>query len=1004
MYTVLITADFHIHDYGTHNPTPYFRLGQFAKLGKMMLETAKEKDAKEIWFCGDMLGVSSETPRTMNALKQILDSFTNAGITVRIILGNHDVAVRNSSTEISEYDNYNLISLLSENQRIHVYKSEIVDIPCGKTVHFQSWVPGNKFEPKKADYLVAHGDFDKSLSPFVPEESFIDVSGYKKAFVGHIHVPKEIGNAVSPGTPIMHSYSDNSDNSFIIFDAETEEMERIPTGDQFLKFIYAKTEEEALKLEESLKSENKEAVIRIKEVKTKQEIKDLDLSDLDIDPRKVLSKFTENLSKKSLGILDGAISGAAAEIQTPDLRVEFEHLYAKNFLSIKNLDFDFRKYQGLTVITGHVGAGKSTLFNLIQFMLFGKLPSRTKADYSIISNEPFSGSLTLKYKKHDYRIERTLDSLEFYKDGKPIESAKKQDLQKTLESELSFMRFFSLIYVHQGSTGIFSDMSDTGRVSFLSNLIGLDLIKIWTDCLESAVKEQKNNITEISGKIIAKESKTEELQKFNSENSEHSSFKDNSSILEKIKELVKIAQALKTARDNLNTSIFSEKQKLRDIENNIAKAKTLIASINAQKAKIRELSETSKQITAKIESENAELSLMPKKEIPDMTEITNAQQEVDSDIVKLTAGMAKIEDKLDHLKNHPENCPTCGQRWEIPNLSEAISELEEKKLKISAILSQKTLEKDELRKQISEIGQLHEHNAARQRLQNKIESHISEAKSCEEMLKTLRENTDLNLENLRGYADFTETEKDIIVNSYLNADTGKIDENISELSGKVLKIEESEIKNQSMIDECNRELGAIEINNKICEKIAENNKTIADLHSEIADLRSEAEEIEKCVSELTVFGKKVLSEKGLLVASLLSKVSDYLNHDKMLKVETIEELSNGNLKPTLNIKLRVSQLGKDKFVDYAFLSGGQRLQADLRFLAGIASTLGSVSVMFLDELFKFFSTEAILEGVEIIKTMNIGSVFLIIHGMRGEDISQKCIHARLDEKLGSIYE
>ena len=84
------------------------------------------------------------------------------------------------------------------------------------------------------------------------------------------------------------------------------------------------------------------------------------------------------------------------------------------------------------------------------------------------------------------------------------------------------------------------------------------------------------------------------------------------------------------------------------------------------------------------------------------------------------------------------------------------------------------------------------------------------------------------------------------------------------------------------------------------------------------------------------------------------------------------------------------------------LSGGQRLQADLRFLKGITNSLGSVSVLFMDETFKYFSSDAVYTGIDIINDMKVDKVFLIIHGMNNEQLSDNNILVTLSDK-GSKY-
>ena len=61
------------------------------------------------------------------------------------------------------------------------------------------------------------------------------------------------------------------------------------------------------------------------------------------------------------------------------------------------------------------------------------------------------------------------------------------------------------------------------------------------------------------------------------------------------------------------------------------------------------------------------------------------------------------------------------------------------------------------------------------------------------------------------------------------------------------------------------------------------------------------------------------------------------------------------------------------------LSGGQAMLADLKFLKGLTNALGGLGCIFLDETFKFFSPKTITECFDTLNTLNIDSIFLIIH-------------------------
>lgn len=335
----------------------------------------------------------------------------------------------------------------------------------------------------------------------------------------------------------------------------------------FLEFKYAESDDEAKEMQQTATDNNQDAVVKVKEVKLDDELKNVSISDLDIDPKNVINQFTENLSDKSKSIVNSIISDCTIQSSVPDLRITLNTLKCKNFLSIKELEFNFNEYKGLTTIKGEIGAGKSTLFNLVEFMFFGKLSGYNKSDYQSIYTDKFSGFLSFEYKGSQYLIERTLSTLQYSKDGKYVESNKKNDLQKDLEEELGFLDFWNLIYIKQSSTGIFSDMSDTNRVSFLSKLIGLNTIKLWTDNLSSKIKELNDNTAEKNLSIAKLETQLNSLTEYNASNQEHSTFIDLTSLqsnIEKCNEKIKTFNDVKTS---LNNDIIKANSEIISIEN-----------------------------------------------------------------------------------------------------------------------------------------------------------------------------------------------------------------------------------------------------------------------------------------------------------------------------------------------------------------------------------------------------------------------------------------------------
>lgn len=1018
---ILLSSDIHIGDYKTYNPEPNFRLNQFLKLKQFIEDLVTSKNIDEFWIAGDLLQVAQSTPPVMNVVKTFLSDISKK-CPIRMILGNHDVIVRSDKTDISEYNNYTLVSLLDLIPNVFIYNNDLVKIGS-KTVYFHSWNPSNTVpnRSKDADYLVCHGDVHSSLSPFAPE--FIDTTGYKKVFAGHIHIFKEIKNIVSLGVPLMHSFSDNPDIGVCILDTEDDSIERVSTKGLFLEFKYTKTESELL--EGNITGTENPVVVRL-DPKV-QNTEKVDISKISISPEEMLKEFSKNLTKDSLKILNTVVSKVFDNNLVPDLRVKFKTLKAQNFLSIRDIDFNFDNFNGLTVIKGDIGSGKSTLFNLLEFMLFGRLPGYAKNDFSSVFKGKFKGTLELEYKGINYVITRTLSSLEYTKNSIPQESNRKTDLQKQLEEDLVFLKFFNIIYIKQTSTGIFSDMSDTSRVSFLSNLIGLNTIKNWTSLLDNEVENLKDVLKEKEEQRTVLDTKKQVLEVFNEQNKDII-LRDKEATESKIEELNNNINSLNLIKEQNNSKITDIKVELTklstDFNLNLSKTEKLnsiVSNIKTLKEEIKEKELYKEQLEQNVKDldvpvlneESPELDNHKIQELETLIKCTQSQ--INSKTVSL--GLAK--EKLDSLLNHPEVCPQCGQKWCVKDTKIKAKDLEEKIKTLEDSIN--TLESEKniylVRKQNvydsfnSKMGLF---KTQKEKYNNKLKEYNQNLETIEK-IKTIEsyiENNKNKINNLKQ--DLNELKDDSSLKKFL-----KVQDDMFVLDQKTQKTEmlelikeanelkdknsslDSEIKDIShSVFELTMELGRIDSDNATYFKVQDNLKNIEEYNNELYKINKELDKTNNMIQELSKFNSKVLSDKGLLVASLLQKVAKYLNTDESLKVETTQELQNGSIRPTLNIKLFVKAY--NKYVDYSMLSGGQRLLADLKFLKGITQTLGSVSILLLDETFKFFSSETVIEGIEIIKSLNVDKSFLILHGSDSECFSDKTIRVTLGEN-GSKY-
>lgn len=962
---VLVSSDIHVGDYQTYNPTQFFRLNQFNKLSSLLVEVCKRNDISEFWIAGDLLQIGRPAPIVMYTLKKFLRNFANNGIKVRAILGNHDVTVRSENTDISQYDKYSLVSLLRDTD-VDIYIDDVVEI-AGKKVHFKSWVPTNSFEYKDADILIAHGDVSPKLSPF--SQNYIDVSKYKRAFVGHIHIPYDSEIFVSPGTPIQHSYSDDINTSVIIYDTETNLYNRLPiTG--FLRFEYVESEAERIERSNEVKEED--VIVRVR-----PKVKDLkfDVTESDLSVLGILDGYLDDLKKHEFGVesenfLRGIMKNVdTSDITFPDLSFKLKTLKATDFLSIKKLDFNFESYHGLNVIEGHIGSGKSTLFKLIQYMFFGKNPGLSKSDYSLVFKEgkKFKGELTLDYKGHTYTIKRKLSDLIFIEDNQVLEGESIRARQEILERKLSFLKFYSLFYIEQTSNGIFSDMSDTSRVSFLSELCGMNYIRALTNSVQNEISLKSNELSLKESSVSQKQGSINSLNSF-IELNKNIVLKDESSILDEIKEYERKVESANGTISVLRSSKQSINQIIVQNERELSRKGTLKTSKEKLLKDIEELRGKNVEINKYLEKYKI-VDVQEK-----MDDLSTSLRDIDAKILSCNSNKSILQSSLDKLKSHPDKCPTCGQDWKIPNLEEQIEKYISDIDEITKVQNELNSQKETILSELNNVKVYADTNAKIMTYQTDLNNNKN---NIDSMLLRI-ESIDNELKNI--------VIQDVPDSSSIDAELEKYN-----IALNVLNTRKSELL---------KEIGSIKMNNDIYYNVQrqkkERDELLKEVESTIAYIQNQKNILE-CVSQ---FNSKVLSDKGMLVASLLKKIAEKFNADDNLKVETVTELQNGNIRPTLNLKLFVEKY--QKYVDYNMLSGGQKLQADIRFLNGLTVMLGSVSVFFMDEIFKYMDDTSIIELSELLKGLNTDKIFLVLHGNLQSSVADRVIRCTLTEN-GSIY-
>lgn len=203
------------------------------------------------------------------------------------------------------------------------------------------------------------------------------------------------------------------------------------------------------------------------------------------------------------------------------------HLRISGFLSYHDsVELDFTKID-LACISGHNGAGKSSLLDAITWNLFGEARGKS-SDVINLRQDVKAAEVTLifQHEANTYRVQRTLPRnkgtlLEFQvrtQNGwKPLTEKTTRETQARIEQtlRLDFETFVNASFFLQGKADQFTQQNATRRKEVLSNILGLEMWEEYKNRTAEKRKSLEREVDEIEGRIreIDAELAEEDLRK-----------------------------------------------------------------------------------------------------------------------------------------------------------------------------------------------------------------------------------------------------------------------------------------------------------------------------------------------------------------------------------------------------------------------------------------------------------------------------------------------------------
>lgn len=365
----------------------------------------------------------------------------------------------------------------------------------------------------------------------------------------------------------------------------------------------------------------------------------------------------------------------------------------RNFTSWGNSwnEMVFGDNVGLNLICGQNGAGKTSIANFIIYMLYGQLDDFTQSDIPNRVNKHFEGEIDLDCDGRHVFIHRGLSPniFEAFVDGKELNTAGKNNVQKYLEDEVYKMQyhiFKNSIILSVNVFKSFVKLTPAEKREILDRIFGYTIINSAASTVKEKLKAIKSAIADASSTIdgyeTSVESINEKIHKLESEKVDVSVFENE---LEETKKLlVEKATAYKENnalldRHNAETNDYSVR--LANASSGIPALRKKVELLKLGKCPtcgadltdenhVHEMKDLQSQLDAAV-SESNELQLKKNEVLSKWQEEDRIKRTLTNEITNLKIKKGSLETKIESEKNKNDEVAS--------DMRKLISEIEEKK-------------------------------------------------------------------------------------------------------------------------------------------------------------------------------------------------------------------------------------------------------------------------------------------------------------------------------------
>ncbi len=669
-------------------------------------------------------------------------------------------------------------------------------------------------------------------------------------------------------------------------------------------------------------------------------------------------------------------------------------LVLRNYRKFKQIVVEFP--DGVTGVIGLNGAGKSTIFEAISWVLYGPVAARTSADQikreGAEASEPCRVELEFVFEDDQYRIVREMTGKNLTASATVtvngnIAASGAETVSKFVQKKLGmdFKSFFTSIFAKQKELNALSTMNASERRPLILKMLGIDALDDVVKEIRSDKRYKSSLIEKLSLDLVDKTGK-DKIEKYNVETGE---LNEKQKVM--ILSITQVKEKIKTFKKELEAL----EKKYKNSKNEYEKINLRKEQLDEQKTLFEnkgKLQEQIKELQSKIEKRQASLADQQKelKGFGDIAkEIKNVEERMDKtdkeieEIIKikeqrktlitsLNKSIREIDSKRKNIeKMGPDaSCPTCDRVLgdQHDQLLKKFDEEKNGKNKEIEIFSKDMLiEQEKYEKMFRE----------RQALEKKRD-YLRKQQRKKERIDTTIRNASVELEREEKEIEDKEKQKSKI---------GEVEFDLKEYGAVKNQVKGLYSKYQSMLDilgEKKDQLGStkLELEKKEGEKklIISKIKTLHEKMNELKEFKKRITDEKRNVQNLKMLSDVMSSFRSYLISRIRPALSLYAS-------DFFSRLTDGKyqeIELDENYNLMVYDGGNPYEIER--FSGGEGDLANLCLRLAISEVIteragGLFNLIILDEI---FGSQDMIRRQNIMKALNSLSskfrqIFLITH-------------------------